>query len=215
MRRFELLQARATGLLTAYTRQLLTTRLPTAEVEADHPGELVGIDTFYVGKLKGVGKIWQFTATDVASSYTFCWLSPIHGGREAAQFAELVVTHYQDMGVRLRRILTDNGPEFVARVFGDRVAGLGLAHTRIRPGRPATNGHVERFHGTVLHAITAWPSCRVTWRRFSAGTTIGAPTRASGSAARLQPQSSPTLLTGVMQHDQERFGGAPSVNTSR
>lgn len=151
MRRFELLQARATGLLTEYTRELLTARLPRAELDADHPGELVGIDTFYVGKLKGVGKIWQFTATDVASSYTFCWLSSIHGGREAAHFAELVVTHYRDLGVPLRRILTDNGPEFVAHVFGDRLAGLGLAHTRITPGRPATNGHVERFHGTVLH----------------------------------------------------------------
>jgi len=41
-------------------------------LKATHPGELVGADTFYVGKLKGVGQIWQYTATDVASSYTFC-----------------------------------------------------------------------------------------------------------------------------------------------
>jgi len=55
--------------------------------------------------------------------------------------------------------LTDNGDEFVARVF-DRVARLGLAHTRITPGRPATNGHVERFHGTVLREF-----CRLLFRR--------------------------------------------------
>ncbi len=151
LRRFEVLQARATGILTEYTRQLVDVRSATAELEADHPGELVGVDTFYVGKLKGVGKIWQYTGTDVASSYTFCWLTTANDAEQAAHFAELLVTHYRDHCVALQRMLTDNGPEYIGKDFRDRLAGLGIGHTRIRPRRPATNGHVERFHGTVLH----------------------------------------------------------------
>ena len=72
------------------------------------------------------------------------------GGR-AARFVELLIAHYLDLGVRLKRALTDNGPEYVGRAFRDRLASLEIDHTRIKPGRPATNGHVERFHGTVLH----------------------------------------------------------------
>lgn len=151
LRRFELLQARATGILTEYTRDLVHARPNLVQVSADHPGELVGVDTFYVGKLKGVGKIWQPTATDVASSYTFCWLTTSNDTRHAASFAELVTAHYRDLGVILQRALTDNGPEYIGKDFRDRLASLGIAHTRIKPGRPATNGHVERFHGTVLH----------------------------------------------------------------
>lgn len=143
--------ARATGILTEYTRELVLARPPSVQVSADRPGELVGIDTFYVGKLKGVGKIWQYTATDVASSYTFCWLTTRNDMQQAACFAELVATHYRDLGVILQRALTDNGPEYVGQAFRDRLAGLGIEHTRIKPRRPATNGHVELFHGTVLH----------------------------------------------------------------
>ena len=151
LRRFELLQARATGILTEYTRGLVEARPAASQLKAKRPGELVGIDTFYVGRLKGVGKVWQYTATDVASSYTFCWLSDGNDSQRAAEFADLLVVHYRDLGVSLQRVLTDNGPEYVGRPFRDRLAGLGVEHTRIKPGRPATNGHVERFHGTVLH----------------------------------------------------------------
>src|SRR2546425_4406558 len=70
------------------------------------------------------------------------------------------------------------------------------------------------WHSAVA-TTAASLSCRVTWRCFSAGTTTGALTGATGSAARLPPRSSPTLRIGVTQHDEEFFGGAPSVNTSR
>src|SRR5262249_51661623 len=63
--------ARDAGLLTQRTRQLLW-RLrhgQTRHVEAERPGELLCLDTFYIGKLKGVGKVWQVTACDVPSSY--------------------------------------------------------------------------------------------------------------------------------------------------
>jgi hypothetical protein len=61
-------QARAIGILTEYTRSLVEARSAHCQLEGQLPGDLVGIDTFYVGRLKGIGKVWQFTATDVASS---------------------------------------------------------------------------------------------------------------------------------------------------
>jgi transposase len=63
LRRFELLQARATGILTEYTRGLVEARPAASQLKAKRPGELVGIDTFYVGRLKGVGKVWQYCET--------------------------------------------------------------------------------------------------------------------------------------------------------
>lgn len=153
LRRFELLQARATGILTSSTRELVEARPAQAQVEAKAPGELVGLDTFSVGRLKGLGPVWQFTATDVASSSTFCWLSDGRDAQRSAYFLELLVAHYRDLGRSLHRVLTDNGSGYVSHVFRDRLASLGIEHSRIRPGRPATNGHVERFHGTVLHEV--------------------------------------------------------------
>ncbi len=160
LRRFELINARATGILTEYTRELTEARAGQVEVQAEHPGQLVGVDTFYVGRLKGVGKVWQYTATDVASSYTFCWLSDGNDAQRSAHFLELLATHCQDWGVHLQRVLTDNGPEYVGHAFRDRLLAMGVEQTRIKPARPATNGSVERFHGTVLHEFY-----RVAFRR--------------------------------------------------
>jgi transposase InsO family protein len=53
-------------------------------------------------------------------------------------------------GWRLERVLSDNGNEFRSAAFGDTLAQLGARHTRIRSGRPQTNGHVERLHRTIL-----------------------------------------------------------------
>jgi hypothetical protein len=64
--------ARRAGLLTERTRRAIQKARPTASrshAEAEEPGELVCLDCFYIGKLKGVGKVWQITACDVASSY--------------------------------------------------------------------------------------------------------------------------------------------------
>ena len=59
------------GLLTERTARALC---KTRHVEADVPGEVLSLDTFYVGQLKGVGKVWQITGCDVASSYTWAQL---------------------------------------------------------------------------------------------------------------------------------------------
>src|SRR3989304_1828598 len=63
--------AQAAGLLTERTRRQMgaAQRRQAPHIQADQPGELVCVDTFYVGKLKGVGKVWQYTACDAACSF--------------------------------------------------------------------------------------------------------------------------------------------------
>src|SRR5712692_3893998 len=76
------------GLLTERTRRTLwqAQHGRTRHVEAHQPGELVCLDTFYVGNLKGVGKVWQITACDAACSYGVAWLLPTLSAAAAARF---------------------------------------------------------------------------------------------------------------------------------
>ena len=103
------------GLLTERTRERLwrARHGRTGHVEAREPGELVCLDTFYIGQLKGVGKVWQITACDAACSYGVAWLLPAHTAEAAAQFLRRVLAPlYRRAGWPLRRVLTDGGPEF-------------------------------------------------------------------------------------------------------
>src|SRR5678816_1747435 len=85
--------ARTAGLLTDRTRQKLWRARygRTRHVEATAPGELVCLDTFYIGNLKGVGKVWQITACDAATSYGVAGLLPAHDAAAAALFLREVV----------------------------------------------------------------------------------------------------------------------------
>jgi transposase InsO family protein len=138
------------GLLTERTRRSLS-RSRTRHVQADEPGELVCIDTFYIGKLKGVGKLWQITACDAASSYALAKVVAVCNASEAAAFLKQVVaTILAEAGWRLQRVLTDGGSEF--RGEFDRVCDeLNVRHTRTKPRHAWTNGFVERLQGTILH----------------------------------------------------------------
>lgn len=86
---------------------------PGRHVAAGHPGDLLSLDTFYVGKLKGVGKVWQITGCDAASS--FGWARLLGGEVTAAAvlgfLRQVVRPGYRQAGWRLRRVLTDNGKE--------------------------------------------------------------------------------------------------------
>ena len=139
---------------SADTAGLLTERTARAHrhVEADQPGDLLSLDTFYVGKLKGVGKVWQITGCDVASS--FGWARLIVGEVTAAAvlsfLRELVRPTYRQAGWRLQRVLTDNGKEFKG-VFAAGCERLGIRVTRTKPRHAWTNGFVERLQKTILH----------------------------------------------------------------
>lgn len=140
------------GLLTERTRrQLARARQQARHLHAETSGELVCLDTFYIGKLKGVGKVWQITACDAACSYGVAWLLPALSAEAAARFLrQILVPLYRRAGWRLQRVLTDGGSEFKG-AFGAACQALGIRHTRTRPRHAWTNGFVERLQGTILH----------------------------------------------------------------
>jgi transposase InsO family protein len=123
-------------------------------LEVDHPGELVGFDCFHVGRLAGTtGRVWQYTAIDVATSHVWAELAtpPLNpSAKKTSALARRVAAELRATGWRLERVLTDNGSEFRSQVFGDTLRELGARQTFIRPGRPTTNGAVERVQRTIL-----------------------------------------------------------------
>ena len=108
----EVHSAKSAGLLTERTRRNLSQR-KVRHVQAEQPGELVCIDTFYIGNLKGVGKLWQLTACDAASSYAIAKVVPVNNATEAAKFLrDVVAVEMKEAGWKLWRVLTDGGSEF-------------------------------------------------------------------------------------------------------
>jgi len=119
---------------------------------AARPGDLVALDSFYVGKLKGVGTVWQFTAVDTHTRWAVVDLiATDHTAQAAAVFLDLVIERLAAVGVTTRGILTDRGPEFTGAAFTSHAANLGLRHTKTPPRSPNHNAVCERFQGTVLH----------------------------------------------------------------
>jgi transposase InsO family protein len=128
---------------------------PEPHVDSEHPGELVGLDCFFVGRLHGTkGAVWQLTAIDTFSSFAWAELVRCPEGApnqaQTSRLARRVAKDLQAAGWRLERVLSDNGNEFQRPTFTDTLAALGARHSRIKPGRPQTNGHVERLHRTLL-----------------------------------------------------------------
>ena len=146
----EVHSAKTAGLLTDRTRRNLAQR-KVRHVQAEKPGELVCVDTFYIGNLKGVGKMWQLTACDAASSYAMAKVVAASNAQEAASFLKNVVAaEVEKAGWRLSRVLTDGGSEFKAQ-FDQACRELNVRHTRTKPRHAWTNGFVERLQGTILH----------------------------------------------------------------
>jgi transposase InsO family protein len=135
---------------------------PPGRLEAEHPGDLVQIDCFYVGSFKETrlsasknirGKVWQYTAIDVASSWVWTELETSRHNPQtavASKLAHRVAQDIQQWGHAWTAATTDNGNEFRSQLFADTLTGLGVEHRFIKAGRPQTNGKVERVQGTIL-----------------------------------------------------------------
>ncbi|UCF87948.1 MAG: IS481 family transposase [bacterium] len=155
--------AETAGLLTERTRrQLLRAQgQKPRHIQASVPGELVCIDTFYIGKLKGGGKVWQYTACDAATSFGVARL--ITGNwsakKSAAFLREAVVPAFDKQGFEIQRVLTDCGREYYGE-FDKACVAKAIQHTRTKPRHAWTNGFVERLQGTILREL--W---RVAFRR--------------------------------------------------
>jgi transposase InsO family protein len=141
--------------LTATTTGILTTQAKDGPFGFCHfaarPGDLVALDTFYVGKLKGIGPVWQLTAVDTATRYAIGTLvAGDKSARDAAAFVDHVAERLAEIGAELTAVLSDNGPEFTAKAFTDHLGIRGVRHHRIPPRSPNHNAVCERFQGTAL-----------------------------------------------------------------
>src|SRR6266545_2959472 len=124
-------RAKRLSLITGYRAPYEPPVAPAPErhIEVERPGELVGIDCFYVGRLRGTqGAIWQQTS----------------------RLARRVAEELRAAGWRLERVLCDNGQDFRGEAFHATVERLRARVTHIHAGRPQTNGHVEGLHKTIL-----------------------------------------------------------------
>lgn len=150
--RLAVLEQRSATQLGLLTERTARQRRAGRHVAAARPGDLCCLDTFYVGNLKGVGKIWQLTACDAACSYAFARVvvGEITAAVVVAFLLEVVGPGYRAAGWVLRRVLTDNGKEFKG-AFIAACAARHIRHTRTKPRHAWTNGFVERLQGTILH----------------------------------------------------------------
>jgi len=118
---------------------------------APAPAALIGLDCFYIGKLKGVGEVWQLTAVDTHTRTADAWITI---GRPTAtttaSFVDLVVRRWARRGYRIGAFLTDNGGEFTGKPFTSRLHTLTITHRRTPPRSPNHNAVLERFHQTML-----------------------------------------------------------------
>ena len=118
---------------------------------AARPGDLVAVDSFYIGNLKGVGKVYQLTAVDTATRWAIIQivLGPVTA-EHTRRFITHVQRHFRRLGWPVRAVLSDNGPEYNSLRFRDHLGDLGLVHHRIPPRSPNHNAVCERFQGTAL-----------------------------------------------------------------
>ena len=130
------------------------------EIETEHPGYLGCQDTYYVGNIKGVGRIYQQTFID---SYCKVAVVKLYDRKHAITAADMlndrVVPWYEEQGISLLRILTDRGSEYCGnREHHEYALYLDLEdidHTRTKTKSPQTNGICERFHQTIQNEFYA------------------------------------------------------------
>lgn len=126
------------------------------EIETAHPGYLGSQDTFYVGNLKGVGRIYQQTFVDTYSKIAFCKLYTTKTPITAADVLnDKVLPFFEEQELPMLRILTDRGTEYCGRVdhhdYQLYLAINNIDHTKTKAMSPQTNGICERFHKTILN----------------------------------------------------------------
>ena len=141
---------------------------PIMRYEHERPGDLLHIDTKKLGRIErmshritgnrrdsvdGAGWEFLFVAVDDHARISFTDLYPDERHDSAVQFLQNTVAYFRSLGVRLKRVLTDNGSAFRSKAFSVACQRLGLKHSFTRPYRPQTNGKAERF---IQSALREW-----------------------------------------------------------
>jgi len=130
--------------------------LACGEIETAHPGYLGSQDTFYVGTLKGVGRVYQQTFVDTYSKVAHCKLyttkTPI---TSADLLNDRVLPFFEEQEMGILRMLTDRGTEYCGKVeqhdYELYLVLNEIDHTKTKARHPQTNGICERFHKTILN----------------------------------------------------------------
>ncbi len=135
------------------------------EIETAHPGYLGSQDTFYVGTIKGVGRIYQQTFVDTYSKWATAKLYTTKTPITAADVLnDRVLPFFAEHEMGLIRVLTDRGTEYCGRPethdYQLYLALNDIEHTKTKVRHPQTNGICERFHKTILQEFY-----QVTFRR--------------------------------------------------
>lgn len=141
---------------------------PVVRYEREAPGELLHIDTKKLGRIvrpshrvtgnrrdsvNGAGWETLFVAIDDHARLAFTAMHPDEKKEQASLFLRNAVAYYARLGVKVQRLLTDNGAAFRSREFRQACLDLGIKHSFTRPYRPQTNGKAERF---IQSALREW-----------------------------------------------------------
>src|SRR5689334_16123219 len=180
------------------------------EFESEHPGYCGAQDTFYVGNLKGVGRIYQQTFVDTYSKVVCAKLYDRKTPITAADLLnDRVLPFFEQHEVKLLRVLTDRGSEYCGNPerheYELYLAVEDIDHSRTKTKSPQTNGICERFHKTVLNefyrvafrkkarrCIVRSTSCRPIWIPGSRNTMRRGHTRDAGASGK--PQCRPSWM---------------------
>ena len=124
------------------------------EIETEHPGYLGAQDTYYVGTIKGIGRIYQQTFIDTYAKIGFTRLyTSKHAITAADLLNDRVLPWYEEQKVPLLRILTDRGTEYNGSIENHEyqlyLAIEDIDHSKTKARHPQTNGICERFHRTI------------------------------------------------------------------
>jgi transposase InsO family protein len=141
---------------------------PIVRYEHAAPGDLIHIDTKKLGRIErmghritgnprdsidGVGWEFLFVAIDDHARIAYTEMCPNEQQASAVQFLQNTIAYFRSLGVRVRGLLTDNGPAFHSNAFAAACQQLGIKHRFTRPYRPQTNGKAERF---IQSALREW-----------------------------------------------------------
>ena len=141
--------------------------MPVIRYERERPGELIHLDTKKLGRIDGIGHRitgdrtgqsnkggtgWEFlhVAIDDASRLAYTEVLPNERKESAVAFTRRALAWFARYGVKVERIMSDNGSAYKSFAFRDLLAQRGIKHKRIKPYTPRTNGKAERFTQTSL-----------------------------------------------------------------
>jgi transposase InsO family protein len=171
--------AQATGLSRATVSRILTRlrlnkakmlepQVPVVRYEHAAPGDLLHVDIKKLARIvkpghgitgnprdetRGAGWEFLYVAVDDHSRIAFTAMMPDEKAASSASFLAQAVRYFARLGIKVRRVMTDNGPCFYAHRFTHTCRHLGLKHVRTRIYTPRTNGKAERF---IQTAIREW-----------------------------------------------------------